>query len=462
MRPVEVSIGEWLDLKQFIEEMSDLSSSTAAYIGFIVTAVYLLYLLICLVFPVLMERRVLKECIDRYNDALQRLEAKKKNLEKKVTEIEQAVQDRNEKIHAIDRAKSNYGIWDKVRRSGEDKILRKNLEIEVSELQLEKKRNVMVIMDTKRKIERTKNNRDEAELNCGGVWKEIVKKEIKKKRLLCLSGIFAISIFFCGDDMLVSAMDTWNEVVYGKKAVSVSSETAGEEAEDEAETDSAAAPEDEAEADEKGMERRKRENEYTFILEEDQLNKSLSEQEKNVLFEGAVENLYTKPVSDYFVVSADEMESVDNVLDVEELSIEELLTAIADELERPFLDQMEEAKECIYEDEWLQKAPTSAQLEKLMNTRKKAIIKEEGRSYRRTIYFYLANDCQRMAKECLLQQQDKETVLYYYGMSIAYCCCALNCDTGEDAPLTDEFIRNYMDTRYKDIKSNHLYETDEF
>ncbi|MDO4331202.1 MAG: hypothetical protein Q4C58_00755 [Eubacteriales bacterium] len=460
MQFAELGIGNWFDFRQLVGEMSGLSHSAAVNVGLFVWVVYLVYVLFSIVVPILKERAVWKERIDGFNHKLQRLEEELKILRKKDASLMRSIKTKRERIRSIDRAKENYGFLDKVRKSGEDKILKEELKLKISELMSEKKDNREYIQDVKRRQEQAKRDKKEAELNYRDMWKDVLRKEMKKARFLCLTGVFIVCVIFCGDDIVVSTIDTWNEVALGGKEPSALTEIERTEADEETEPDDGETGEETQPERELTSERTLRENNYTFILEESHLHKSLSEKEKNMLFAGDPAELYTKPVGDYFAVSETELTTEDNVLDVEKMNMDEQLTAIADELEKPFLSQIEEAKDCLYQDEWLRKAPSSMQLEKLMNTRKKVITQETGKPYRRTIYFRLANDCQRLADECLAQNQDEETILYYYGMSIAYCCCAMNCEMEENTALTDEFITNYLNARYRDIETEKLYETD--
>ena len=104
--------------------------------------------------------------------------------------------------------------------------------------------------------------------------------------------------------------------------------------------------------------------------------------------------------------------------------------------------------------EWEQSAPKSSELENIMDQRWQAVGMEESIPSRRTTYFLLANDYQRLGDECLIQRKDGTQIYYNYGMSIYCCYCALGYEgTGENS-YSDEYILNYVKARYKDIADN--------
>ncbi|MDE5866019.1 MAG: hypothetical protein K2H31_05410, partial [Lachnospiraceae bacterium] len=99
-------------------------------------------------------------------------------------------------------------------------------------------------------------------------------------------------------------------------------------------------------------------------------------------------------------------------------------------------------------------APTSVDLENIINKRRQVLGMDKSISNRRTIYYRLANDYQRMGKECLIQGKDGTQVYYYYGMSIYCCYCALGYECSGENSYSDEYILNYVKARYKDIMDN--------
>lgn len=194
---------------------------------------------------------------------------------------------------------------------------------------------------------------------------------------------------------------------------------------------------------------------YNFILEDGQLHGVMDDDIEDIIFLRG----YSEDVTGYkeFLTNCREgsvTEILPEVNDDGEIDLDELLNEIAEGLERPFLGKISDGKMIQTQTEWEQSAAKSSELENIMDQRWQALGMEESISVRRTTYFLLANDYQRMGNECLIQRKDGTQIYYNYGMSIYCCYCALGYEmSGENAP-SDEDILNYVKARYKDIIDN--------
>lgn len=199
--------------------------------------------------------------------------------------------------------------------------------------------------------------------------------------------------------------------------------------------------------------------EYNFILEEEQLKKKLDNDIVDIIF---LAN-YSKDNIGYedFLSDCREGNIEEKLLKViieedndEEYGIKGLLNEIAENMEKPFLTSIQKGKLIQTRTEWEESGPKSSELEKIINKRIKALKMEESISVRRTIYYRLANDYQRMGDECLIQGKNGAQIYYYYGMSIYCCYCALRYEASGENGYSDSEILNYAKARYKDIMDN--------
>lgn len=194
--------------------------------------------------------------------------------------------------------------------------------------------------------------------------------------------------------------------------------------------------------------------EYNFILEEGQLHKVMDGEIADII--SLTE--YSKNAIGYEQFLADCKKG--NVIEVlpeasnNKIDLDELLNEIAEDLEKPFLQKISKGRKIKSRIEWNQSAPKSTELENIINKRKQVLGMEDSISIRRTIYFRLANDYQRLGKECLIQGKDDIDIYYYYGMSIYCCYCALGYEKTNECLYSDEYILNYAKARYKDIIDN--------
>lgn len=194
---------------------------------------------------------------------------------------------------------------------------------------------------------------------------------------------------------------------------------------------------------------------YNFILEDGQLHGVMDDEIEDIIFLTA----YSKDVTGYKRFLTDCREgNVKEILpeadDNNKLDLDELLNHIAEELEKPFLGKISKGKMIKTQAEWKQSGANSSELENIMDQRRQALGMEESISVRRTTYFLLANDYQRLGDECLIQRKDGTQIYYNYGMSIYCCYCALGYEGFGENSYSDEYILNYVKARYKDIADN--------
>lgn len=123
--------------------------------------------------------------------------------------------------------------------------------------------------------------------------------------------------------------------------------------------------------------------------------------------------------------------------------------SLCEQMQKDFEQKISEYKNEIYLDDWQLVAPTSSQLDKIMDARNylnTITINEKQGNY--LLWWRLANDNQRYARQYEIQTNNKDAVFYYYTMSI-YCCMeSLKYDISE---IQFEMIFEYMITRYEDI-----------
>ena len=194
---------------------------------------------------------------------------------------------------------------------------------------------------------------------------------------------------------------------------------------------------------------------YNFILEYEQLHKEIDSDIADIVYL----THYSKDVMGYKKFLTDCRKG--NIIEIvpeedpeNELDLEELLNKISEDLEKPFLENIDTGKLIQTQAEWEQSAPSSSELEIIINGRRQVLEMEESVPVRRRIYFQLANDYQRLGDECLFQGKDGTQIYYYYRMSIYCCYCALGYEWTGEKLHSDEDILNYVRARYQDILDN--------
>lgn len=283
--------------------------------------------------------------------------------------------------------------------------------------------------------------------------KKIFKRKMKKGK--AVFGVILIILFEDRHNMFVTAQELQNTLA---ESFDLSEESQVKEPETEEPVSEDITPGDKEKNTEilHDTENALREHmDYNFILEDEQLNQAIDDDIENIIFLTG----YSKDVTGYEVFLKDCRErKIIEILPEEdsenELNLDELLNEIAEGLEKPFLKKVNEGKIIQTQIEWEQSAPRSSELENIMNKRRQALEMEESIISRRTTYFLLANDYQRLGDECLIQGKDATQIYYNYGMSIYCCYCALGYERSGKDSYSDEKILNYVEARYKDIIDN--------
>lgn len=123
--------------------------------------------------------------------------------------------------------------------------------------------------------------------------------------------------------------------------------------------------------------------------------------------------------------------------------------ASCEQMQKELEKEISKYKNEIYLDEWQLVAPTSDQLDEIMNARNYLnTIIINGKQGHYFLWWRLANDNQRYAQQYEIQTNNKDAVFYHYTMSI-YCCMeALKYDI---SGIEYDTIFRYMITRYEDI-----------
>ena len=281
--------------------------------------------------------------------------------------------------------------------------------------------------------------------------KEIFKKKIKKKKAVWIT-VFII-ILADKNNMHVTAQELKNTLV---ESLDLSQESQVNEPETEETVFEEVMKNNENIELSPDIESNLREHmDYNFILEDEQLHKVLDDDIADTIFLTD----YPKNMTGYeqFLTDCREGKMIE-ILQEEnsdsELGLNTLLNEIAEGLEKPFLEKINNGKLIPTQIEWEQSVPKSTELENIIDKRRQVLGMEESISVRRTIYFLLANDYQRLGKECLIQGKDDTQIYYYYGMSIYCCYCALGYERSDKNLYSDEIILNYVKARYKDIIDN--------
>ena len=288
--------------------------------------------------------------------------------------------------------------------------------------------------------------------------KEKYKRKMKKRKVIFVTISFLLLLD--GNNMLVTALELKNTLV---ESLGLSKESQVNEPQvNEPDTVEPVFEDVSLENKEKNIETLpdtesglREHMDYNFILEDEQLHKVMDDDIANIIFLTD----YPKNVTGYerFLTDCREGKMLE-ILPEEnkdsDLGLNSLLNEIAENLEKPFLEKINRGKIILTQIEWEQSAPTSSELENIIEKRRQVLGMEKSISVRRTTYFLLANDYQRLAKECLIQRKDDAQIYYYYGMSIYCCYCSLGYERSDENLYSDEKILNYVKARYKDIIDN--------
>lgn len=335
---------------------------------------------------------------------------------------------------------------------GDKKVLEKEIGKLEEQMGAEIDKCIHICEKLQRKVEKREEQIEEAECELEEN-KKIFKEKMKKKKVACV--MMLLILLTDGNNMLVTAKELKDTLV---ESLDSSKESQVNESETEkpmSEDITIVNNENDIEAS-LDIDHDLREHmEYNFVLEDEQLHKVLDDDIVDIIFLAD----YSKNVVEYrqFLSDWREGSMIEILPEVnydKELELNELLNEIAEDLEKPFLKKINEGKKIRTQIEWEQSAPKSMELEKIIDKRRQVLGMEDSISIRRTIYFRLANDYQRLGKECIIQGKDSTDIYYYYGMSIYCCYCALGYEKPNENLYSDEEIMNYVKARYKDIVDN--------
>lgn len=333
---------------------------------------------------------------------------------------------------------------------------KKDLKKEVSDLEkqlgVETKKYLSYCDKLQKEVEKCEEQIEEAECNLEEKKNNFMKK--KKKRKVVWRIVFLI-VLTDGNNMLVTAQELKDTLVESLGS-SKESQVNEPEREETASEDVALVNEEKNNETSSDIENNLREHmDYNFVLEDEQLHKVIDgDIEDIILLTG-----YPKNVTGYeqFLIDCREGKLIE-ILPGEnsdsELGLNKLLNQIAEDMEKPFLKKIDKGRTIRTQIEWEQSAPKSMELENIIDKRRQVLGMEDSIPIRRTIYFRLANDYQRLGLECLIQGKDDTQTYYYYGMSIYCCYCALGYERSGEKSYSDEAILNYVKARYKDIIEN--------
>lgn len=289
--------------------------------------------------------------------------------------------------------------------------------------------------------------------------KEKSLEYIKKWRMLFL-GVLVILLLDC-KPMITTAQEVKKTIESAwKKEIDISERSEGKETIDANRAIEATDKNKESSLD---MEPKARENlQYNFILEQQQLNVTMDNDIADIILgrdfteeDSAEYELFIEDCRKGNIVEK-LPESIFNkeIVKTERVKLDSLLCEIADDMETPFFDKIEDGKEIQTQTNWEKFAPRSSEQQKIINSRIKVLSMKESKSVRRTVYFQLANDFQRLGNECIIQDKDGEQIYYYLGMSIYSSYCALGYEKSGENTYSDEEILNYVKARYKEIVDN--------
>lgn len=284
-------------------------------------------------------------------------------------------------------------------------------------------------------------------------YKKIFKDKMKKKVAVCV--MMLLILLADGNNMLATAQELKNTLVesYDSLKESQVNESETEEAMSE---DIAMGNEGKNVEISFDIDNDLREHmDYNFILEDEQLHKVLDDDIVNII----LLKDYSKDMTGFeqFLIDCRQGNIIEILPEInydKELGMNGLLNEIAKDLEKPLLEKINKGNMIRTQIEWEQSAPKSTEIENIIDKRRQVLGMEDSVSIRRTIYFRLANDYQRLGKECSIQGKDGTDIYYYYGMSIYCCYCALGYERVNESSYSDEEIMNYVKARYKDIIDN--------
>lgn len=320
------------------------------------------------------------------------------------------------------------------------------------EMEVEIDRHLSICEELQNKVEECEEKIENVECELKENKKNF-KEKMKKRKAICL--VFLLILFANRKNMVATAQELKNTLVESFHSLEESqmSESKAEEPvfED-------AAPEIREKNIEISFDTENNLREhmnYNFIIEKEQLDKTIENKVEDIIFLTD----YPNDIMGFeqFLVDwrGGEMIELLPTVDYDEKSdLSKLLNEIAEDLEKPFLEKINDGKKIRIQIEWEQSAPKSTELETIINKRRKVLGMEESISIRRTIYYRLANDYQRLGLECLIQGKDGTQIYYYYAMSIYCCYCALGYEKSSKSAYSDEEILNYVKARYKDIMDN--------
>lgn len=203
---------------------------------------------------------------------------------------------------------------------------------------------------------------------------------------------------------------------------------------------------------------------YNFILEQRQLNVTMDNEIADIILgkgiteedSGAYEQFLKECREGKIVEKLTEFTfgEGDVHIEIDSVELDSLLNEIAEDLEKPFFRNIKDRKKIQTQTEWEELAPRSSDQEKIINSRIQVLLMEESKPIRRTVYFQLANDFQRLGNECIIQDKDGNQIYFYFAMSIYSSYCALGYEENGENTYSDEEILNYVKARYKEIVDN--------
>ncbi len=386
-------------------------------------------------------------------------EQKKRILEKELKgrlDIELKLRQELKKNSVLD-FKNFFTKSKKVERNIEELLgNKKDLEEEIGKLEeqmgIETKKCIHICEKLQKEVERCEEQIEAAESELED-YKKIFKEKMKKKVAVC---VMMLSILLVdGNNMLATAQELKDTLVE-------SFDSLKESQVNESETEEAMSEDIVMENEGKNVETSfdidndlREHMDYNFILEDEQLHKVLDDDIADIIL--LKDYSKDKLGFEQFLIDCRQGNMIEILPEInydKELGLNGLLNEIAKDLEMPLLEKINKGNIIRTQIEWEQSVPKSAEIENIINKRRQALGMEDSVSIRRTIYFRLANDYQRLGKECIIQGKDGTDIYYYYGMSIYCCYCALEYERVDESSYSDEEIMNYVKARYRDIIDN--------
>ena len=324
-------------------------------------------------------------------------------------------------------------------------ILDKEMETKIAEC-------LSICAELQKKVEKYERETESADCELEKN-KNNIKGKMKKKLAAC--GIIFLILFANRNNMLVTAQELKNTLVESINSLEGSEENEPETKESVSEDETPINKEENNETSSDTENNLREHTDYNFILEDAQLHKVMDDEIEDIIFLTG----YSKDRIGYekFLTNCRKGNMKELLPEVNcdnNFDLNELLNEIAEDLEKPFLEKIDKGKITRTCEEWERSAPNSMELANIIDKRRQVLGMQESVSIRRTIYFRLANDYQRLGKECLIQDKDGTQIYYYYGMSIYCCYCALGYKKSGKNSYSDEEILNYVKARYKDIMDN--------